>query len=128
MIMPINLFNFIDFIKLLDGNSIFIEKIISQLKFLIKELKFTLNELNKQIEKYNYKYIDDTDLDHLYELFDLQKEQLKNILEYLKSNNNLPNKQLYLLIDEIYTLLLQLEDRISVLESYRDIERLKARS
>jgi hypothetical protein len=128
MIMPINLFNFIDIIKLLDDNYTLMEKIISQLKFLINELKYTLNELDMQIEKYNYKYIDDTNLEHLYKLFDLQKEQLKNILEYLQTNNNLPNKQLYLLLDKIYTLILQLEDRISVLESYRDIEKLRVNS
>ena len=74
----------------------------------------------------NFKFIDEnTDLKHLYEILDLQKENLKNILNFLKNNKN---DELFNLIDDIYTLTLQLEDRISTLESYRDIEKLKTAS
>ncbi|WP_457560565.1 hypothetical protein [Caminibacter sp.] len=126
MIMPVNFFNFLDFYKLLENNPQLIEKLLKQFYFLRDELKNTLNELDKQVEKYNYNFFDEnTDLEHLYEIFDLQKENLKQILNYLQTDNKIQNNDFYNLIDEIYTLTLQLEDRISTLESYRDIEKLK---
>jgi len=124
MVMPVNFFNFVDIIKLLENNNILIEQIIKQFEFLKIELKKNLSELDKEIENYNYKFIENSDTEHLYELFDLQKENLKKLLNYLKVNSN--NKELYRLVDDIYTLTLQLEDRISTLESYNDIEKLKA--
>jgi len=124
MVMPVNFFNFVDIIKLLENNNILIEQIIKQFEFLKIELKKSLIELDKEIENYNYKFIENSDTEHLYELFDLQKENLKKLLNYLKVNSD--NKELYRLVDDIYTLTLQLEDRISTLESYNDIEKLKA--
>ncbi|WP_456470652.1 hypothetical protein [Caminibacter sp.] len=126
MIMPVNFFDFVDFYKLILNNPELIKKIILQFKFLKQELQKNIDELNKQIENYNFKFIDEnTDLKHLYEILDLQKENLKNILNFLKNNKN---DELFNLIDDIYTLTLQLEDRISTLESYRDIEKLKTAS
>jgi len=126
MIMPVNFFDFTDFYKLILNNPELIKKLILQFKFLKEELQKNVNELNKQIENYNFKFIDEnTDLEHLYEILDLQKENLKNILNFLQKNKN---NELFNLIDDIYTLTLQLEDRISTLESYRDIEKSKVTS
>ena len=130
MILPVNFFNFIDIIESIKShsfNSLIINKIIDQYIFLKKELKNTLYEYDKYVENYKYDIIDNTNLEHLYDLFDKQKENLKKTLLYLEKNKeNEDYERLYHLIDEIYTLFLQLEDRISTLESYSDIENLKA--
>ncbi len=130
MILPVNFFNFIDIIESIKShsfNSLIINKIIDQYIFLKKELKNTLYEYDKYVENYKYDIIDNTNLEHLYDLFDKQKENLKKTLLYLEKNKeNEDYERLYHLIDEIYTLFLQLEDRISTLESYSDIEKLKA--
>ena len=94
---------------------------------LKKELQKIIEELDNAIAKENYQIIEDMDLDSFYSYTDSSKESLEKLLNYFKklSFQNSSYSSLYHLLDEIYTLFLQLEDRISTLESYKDIAKFK---
>ena len=104
-----------------------ISSFTSQLEITKKELQKIIEELNNAIAKENYQIIEDMDLDSFYSYTDSSKESLEKLLNYFRklSFQNSSYSSLYHLLDEIYTLFLQLEDRISTLESYKDIAKFK---
>ena len=89
--------------------------LINYFNHIKESLEKNINLLNAYIIKKDYSIINDTDLDEIYNQIEISKENIKNFLSVIDDNN------LYKLVDDIYTLLNQFEDRISVLESYRDI-------
>ena len=101
--------------------------LLAQLKISKQELQKLVDELNNYIEVEDYSIINIIDLDDFYHYIEDSKASIKQLLDYLSSQQTKDSyfMQAYQLVDDIYTLLHQLEDKISVLESYQEIEKLK---
>ena len=102
------------------------QSLLSQLETSKQELQKLVNGLNGYIEVENYSIIDVIDLDDFYAYIEDSRTSIKQLLDYLSSQHTRDSyfMQAYQLVDDIYTLLHQLEDRISVLESYQKIEKM----
>ncbi|BCD60550.1 MULTISPECIES: hypothetical protein [unclassified Nitratiruptor] len=107
------------------------EKIMDSLIFQLinnkNDMQKILNNLDDYIAKEDFSIIDDVNLEEFYSYIDTSKENLFNLLKYLENKKSIDKyfKRLYDIVDDLYTLTLQIDDRISTLESYRDIFTLK---
>lgn len=122
----INLLSILEDNYLRSKKSLYIKvfnSLIKQISIIECELEKLLHELDSYVENRDFSLIDSIDIFSFYDYIDSSISTTKHLLNYIEIHQHDSNYlKLYSIVDNILTLLHQIEDRISVLESYKMVD------